>query len=158
MPTPSLPAGLIAKIEARSQSFRFEAVLRETREFRAYCCNIDSATIMGVTKQPTIILSISPNPVCLTNSISWNFAGSYAPGSSIVSYLINFGDASSSSASSGTHTYVAAGEYTITATVEEGAGLTQTIEVEVNVIDCSDTLLLTSIYAATDGNGVWYLE
>ena len=158
MPTPPLPAALIAKIEARSQSFRFEAVLREVREFRAYCCNVDAPTIMGISKERVVILAISPNPVCLGSAISWNFAGSYAPGSSIVSYLINFGDASSSSASSGTHTYAAAGEYTITGTVEEGTGLTQTIEIEVNVIDCSDTLLLTSIYAATDGNGVWYLE
>jgi PKD repeat protein len=158
VPTPPLPIALINKIKARNQSFRFEAVLRETRQFRAYCCNIDSATIMGVSKEPVVILAISPNPVCLGSAISWNFAGSYAPGSSIVSYLINFGDASSSSASSGTHIYAAAGEYTVTATIEEGAGLTQTIEIEINVIDCSDTLLLTSIYAATDGNGVWYLE
>jgi PKD repeat protein len=113
---------------------------------------------MGVTKQPSVILTITPNPVCLGNSISWDFTGSYAPGSAITSYSIDFGDGNDDTGVSGTHTYAAAGEYTITATVEEGTGLTQTVTQEVNVIDCTDLLLLGYIYAATDGVGVWYLE
>jgi PKD repeat protein len=156
--TPPLPAATLAKVRARSQSVRFEAVLREVRQFRAYCCNIDSVYIFGVEKEPVAILDISPNPVCLGNAISWNFAGSYAPGSSITSYAIDFGDTSADTGSSGTHTYGATGSYTITGTVTEGGGLTQEIEVEVNVIDCTDLLLLGYIYAATDGSGVWYLE
>jgi hypothetical protein len=42
--------------------------------------------------------------------------------------------------------------------VTEGGGTTQTVEEEVNVIDCSDTLLLNNIYASTDGSGVFYWE
>ena len=156
--TPPIPVGIINKLKARNQSVRFAAVLREVREFRAYCCNVNSDTIMGVSKQPVPILTVSPNPVCLGNSIAWDFTGSYAPGSTITSYLINFGDSMSDTGSSGTHTYAAAGTYTITATVEEGTGLTQTVTQEVNVIDCSNLLLLQYIYASTDGVGVWYFS
>jgi hypothetical protein len=157
--TPPLPAATLAKVRARSQSVRFEAVLREVRQFRAYCCNIDSEYIFGVAKEPVVVLGISPNPVCLGNSISWDFTGSYAPGfGPALTYSIDFGDATMpGSVISGTHTYGAEGSYIITGTVEAG-GLSQSIEIEVNVIDCTDLLLLGYIYAATDGSGVWYLE
>lgn len=161
MPTPPLPASITNKITARSQSVRWAAVLREVREFRAYCCNIDSDTIMGVSKQPVPIVTVEPNPVCLGNSITLSFVGSYAPGSTITNYSINWGDLSTTdpaAVSGNTHTYAAAGEYTITATVEEGTGLQQSVEIEVNVIDCTNALLLSNIYASTDGSGVYYWE
>jgi PKD repeat protein len=156
MSTPPLPAAITNRIKARNQSVRWAAVLREVREFRAYCCNIDSDSIMNVSKEPVAIMTITPNPVCLGNAIAWDFTGSYAPGSTITSYAINFGDSNTDTGISGNHTYAAAGEYTITATVTEGGGLTQTVTQEVNVIDCTDTNLLNSIYASTDGNGVFY--
>ena len=90
--TPPIPVGIINKLKARSQSVRFAAVFREVREFRAYCCNINSDNIMGVSKQPVVILTITPNPVCLGNAISWDFTGSYAPGSTITNRAIDFGD------------------------------------------------------------------
>jgi len=52
----------------------------------------------------------------------------------------------------------AAGTFTITATITEGGGKTQTVTEEVNVIDCTDALLLRNIYASTDGSGVFYWE
>lgn len=136
------------------------AVLREVREFRAYCCNIDSDTLMGVSKEPVVILTITPNPVCLGSAIAWSFVGSYAPGSTITNRRIDLGDSTiiDPAAISGTHTYATAGEFTITATITEGGGTTQTVTEEVNVIDCSDTLLLANIYAGTDGSGVFYFE
>ncbi len=160
MATPPLPVSITDKIKARNQSVRFVAVLREVREFRAYCCNIDSDTIMGVSKQPVVILTISPNPVCLGSAISWDFTGSYAPGSTITSRSISFGDSTTIDPAgvSGSHTYATAGEFTISATVNEGTGLSQTVTEEVNVIDCSNLLLLQNIYASTDGSGVFYFE
>ena len=158
--TPPIPAGITTKIKARNQSVRFVAVLRETRQFRSYCCQINSDAIMGVTKVPVVILSLSPNPVCLSNSMAWNFTGSYAPGSTISSRAIDFGDSTvvDPAGVSGTHTYATAGTFTVTATVREGGGTEQVIEEEVNVIDCTNLLLLSNIYAATDGSGVWYFE
>ena len=156
MATPPLPTSIINKIKARNQSVRWTAILREVREFRAYCCNIDSDAIMNVSKEPVVILTLSPNPICIGTAMAWDFTGSYAPGSTITSYSIDFGDSNSDSGISGTHTYAAAGTYTVTATVAEGTGLTQTVEEEVNVVDCP--LLLGNIYAATDGSGVYYFE
>lgn len=160
MSTPPLPASITDKIKARTQSVRFVAVLREVRQFRSYCCNINSNSIMNVTKEPVIILSVLPNPVCLGNVINWDFTGSYAPGSTITNRTIDFGDSTviDPAGVSGTHTYAAAGEFTITATVEEGTGIEQAVTQEVNVIDCSDPLLLANIYASTDGSGVYYFE
>jgi hypothetical protein len=160
MTTPPLPVATLNKIEARSQAVRFDAILREVRQFRAYCCNIDSSYIFGVEKEPVVICGISPNPVCLGNAVTADFTGSYAPGSSITRRAIDWGDSTvvDPAAVTENHTYAAAGSYTVTATVQEGGGLEQDIEIEVNVIDCSDTLLLEYIYAATDGSGVWYLE
>ncbi len=158
--TPALPVSITDKIKARSQSVRFVAVLREVRQFRAYCCNINSDSIMGVSKVPVVILNLDPNPVCLGIAMAWDFTGSYAPGSTISSRAIDFGDSTvvDPAGVSGTHTYVTVGTFTVTATVREGGGSEQVIEEEVNVIDCSDLLLLSNIYAATDGSGVFYFE
>ncbi|MHA2377408.1 MAG: hypothetical protein ACXAB9_14720 [Candidatus Thorarchaeota archaeon] len=70
-------------------------------QFRAYCCSIDSDSLMGVSKQPVPVLDISPNPVCLGDAISWDLSNSYAPGSAIVSYAIDMDD--------GTQYFVASG-------------------------------------------------
>jgi hypothetical protein len=158
MATPALPVAILNQIKARNQSVRWVAILREVREFRAYCCNIDSDNIMNVSKEPVCILTLTPNPVCLGSAMAWDFTGSYAPGSTITSRNINFGDTNTDSGVSGTHTYATAGTFTVTATVTEGGGLTQTCTQEVNVIDCSDSLLLNNIYASTDGSGVFYWE
>lgn len=158
--TAPFSATTLAKIAARQQSVRFEAVLREVREFRAYCCNVNSSTIMGVTKQPVVVFSATPNPVCLGQAIAWSFVGSFAPGSTITLRSINFGDGSivSPAAVSGTKTYAAAGQYTIRATVTEGTGLSQTIETEVNVISCPAGLLVPFIYLSSDGGGVYFRD
>jgi PKD repeat protein len=158
MATAPLPVAIVNQIKARNQSVRWAAILREVREFRAYCCNIDSDSIMNVSKEPVVILTLSPNPICLGNAMSWSFVGSYAPGSTVTSRDINFGDTNTDSGVSGNHTYAAAGTFTVTATVTEGGGTTQTVTEEVNVIDCSDSLLLSNIYASTDGSGVFYWE
>ncbi len=157
MSTPPWPAATLDKAEARRQAVRFEAVLREVRQFRAYCCSINSDGIMGVSKEPVPIVSVSPNPVCLGSAIAWDFTGSYAPGSTITRRAIDFGDSNiiDPAGVSGNHTYAAAGSYTITATVEEGTGIEQDIEIEVNVIDCSGGLLLNWVYVATIGRGIW---
>jgi PKD repeat protein len=158
MATPPLPVAIINRIKARNQSVRWAAILREVRECRAYCWNIDSDAIMNVSKEPVVILTLSPNPICLGNAMAWDFTGSYAPGSTVTSRDINFGDTNTDSGVSGNHTYAAAGTYTVTAIVTEGGGTTQTVTEEVNVIDCSDSLLLSSIYASTDGSGVYFWE
>jgi hypothetical protein len=154
MATAPLPQSIIDRITARSQSVRWAAVLREVRQFRSYCCNIDSDNIMNVSKEPVCILTLSPNPICLGNAMAWSFVGSYAPGDTITDRDIDFGDTNTDSGASGNHTYGSAGTFIVSATVTNGLGVTQTVTQEINVIDCSDTLLLANIYAVTDGSGV----
>ncbi len=158
MATSPLPASIVDRITARSQSVRWVAVLREVRYFAAHVCQIDADTIMGVSVSPFLLISLTPNPVCLGSAMAWDLSGSYAPGSSISSFAIDFGDTNTDTGSSGSHTYGTAGTFTITATIVSAAGLTQIQFAEVNVIDCSDTLLLNNIYASTDGSGVFYWE
>ncbi len=157
MTTPPWPADALTKATARQQTVRWEAVLREVRQFRAYCCAVNSDVIMGVSKEPVPVVSVSPNPVCLGDAIAWDFTGSYAPGSTITRRAIDFGDSNviDPAGVSGNHTYAAAGTFTITATVEEGTGIEQDIEIEVNVIDCAGGLLLNWVYVATSGRGIW---
>jgi len=158
MATPPLPAATVNRITARSQSVRWTAVLREVREYRAYICDIDSDTIMGIAYPPIPIVDLDPNPICLGSTMDWDLSASYAPGDTIASYAIDFGDTNSDTGQSGSHTYGAAGSYTVTVTITSTAGLVMVATEEVNVIDCTDTLLLDYIYASTDGSGVFYWE
>lgn len=162
MATPVLPASIVNKIVARNQAARWYATLKEVRTFSAYCCDINSSGIMGVAKQPVPIISITPNPVCLGEAIDWDLTDSYAPGSTISAWTIAYGDGASDTGAniataSGSHTYAAAGGYTITVTIEEGLGKTTEMEREVNVMDCSEPPARW-FYAATDGQGVWFLD
>jgi len=115
---------------------------------------------MGVSKQPVPVLEIDPVVLCVNDVLNWDLSGSYAPGSTVTSVLINMGDGSvyGTPDESGTHSYAAAGTYTVTATVTEGTGLAQTIEVEINVIDCDEGLMIGFTYAATDGSGVYFRD
>lgn len=155
MPTPAFPDGMLNRMQSGHQAVRWRFILGLTFQFRAYCCDIDSDGIMGVSKMPVPILDISPTTVCLGDSLSWDLNNSYAPGSAIVSYAIDMDDGTQYFVASGNHTYAAVGTYTVSASVTEGLGKTQTIEVEVEVIDCDDGLLIEFAYVSQDGGGVW---
>jgi hypothetical protein len=128
---------------------------------------------MGVAKEPVPIMSVSPNPVCLTNTVTVDLTGSYAPGSTITNRRVDFGDGNVTDPAGLTTTniYATAGEFTVTVTITEGTGITQTVTQEVNVQDCSQDaggggggdddegfILTGAIYAATNGSGIWYFE
>lgn len=162
MATLPLPASITDKIAARTQAVRWSATLKEVRTFSAYCCNINSDGIMGVAKQPVAIISLSPNPVCFGESVDWDLTDSYAPGSTVSAWTIDFGDSTSDTGAniataSGSHIYPAVGSYTITVTIEEGTGRTNEVTREVNVVDCSMPPARW-LYASTDGQGVWFLD
>lgn len=158
MPTPAIPESTLDRMQSGHQAVRWRFVLGLTFQFRAFCCDIDSDGIMGVAKQPVPVLSITPNPVCLGDAIAWDLSDSYAPGSAIVSYAIDMDDGTQYFVASGNHTYGAVGTYTVVATVAEGLGKSQTLEYEVEVIDCTEGLLVGWVYASLDGDGVWYYD
>jgi len=59
-------------------------------------------------------------------AVSFSSAGSYDPNGSIASYLWNFGDGTSSSSANPSHTYNTAKSYTVTLSVTDNEGLTET--------------------------------
>ena len=166
MPTKTLPfsVSILSKIQARSQSVHWKCNLGEVREFRAYCCNINSNGIMGVAKEPVIILRVSPQIVCLGAAITWDLTDSYAPGSTIDNWSIDFGDGDGDTGGSigsafGTHTYAGVGIYTIIAFVSEGGGRNQEVKKEVQVIDCSsEEVPIDWEYVSTEGGGVYFID
>jgi len=166
--TPPFPAAITDKLKARQQAVRWKATLKEVRQFRAYCCDIDSSGIMGVSKEPVIFADISPSVVCLGEHINWDISNSYAPGSTLTSWSVDFGDDTGTASGStfpsdttfGAYTYTSIGTYTIEITVEEGLGLSQTSEVEVTVVECGDGPIVGELwsYASTNGAGVFYID
>lgn len=168
MTTAPLPASVLDKLTATSQAFRWSATLGVVRQFRAYCCNIDSDGIMGVAKEPVIYLNITPNPVCDGAAVYWSLVGSYAPGSTLTSWSVDFGDDIGSTGGSdfpndtieGMYLYGDAGTYIVEATITEGLGKTQTVEVEVNVVVCGEPPQVGQMYSyvSTDGQGVYYID
>ena len=162
--TSPLDAATLDRLKARNQSVHWVAILKEIRTFSAHCCDINSGAIMGVAKEPVIRFTLNPNPVCLTADISWDLTDSYAPGSTITSWEVDWDDTTSDSggaigSASGTHTYAAAGLYTVEVTIVEGLGKTTTHTYEVNVLECGETKSVSSwSYASTDGAGVFYTD
>lgn len=162
MTTLALPDGVLQRMRAGHQAVRWKAVLGLEFQFRAFCCDINSDSIMGVSKQPVVMLDLTPNPVCLGNAVTWDLSDSYAPGSTILAggYSIDMGDGTQYFASSGNHTYAAVGTYDVEATVRENGpgGRYQTIEYQVEVIDCDEPILITFSYISLDGGGVWFRD
>jgi hypothetical protein len=158
--TDPIPPGRLAKIASRRQANRWRASLQQVIQFRAYCCNINSDLLMGVSKMPVPVLEISPTTLCVDDWVSWDLRGSYAPGSTITSVKIDMGDGYvyGTPDDHGVHQYTVAGSYTVIATVTEGTGLEQSIEVEINVIDCDEGLMIGFSYAALDGQGVYFRD
>lgn len=164
MPTPPFPQDLLDRMKSTTQSVRWSVEFGLVRQFRAYCCNIDSDTIMGVTKEPVPLVDISPSPVCLGNSITVTITNSYAPGSSVTTKAIDFGDSTviDPAGNTETHTYVTTGIFTIEVTVRETGGDEQTTQTQILVEDCTESGtepgIVGYIYVAADGNGVWYWD
>lgn len=155
----------LAQVSARQQATRTKVILKEVREFRAYCCNINAAGIMGVAKEPVPIVDIGPSPVCLGEEISWDLTGSYAPGSTINEWEIDFGDGNEESGTnialaSGSHEYEEIGTYEVNITIGEGGGKSQEAAHQIEVVECLEEpgVLGTSSYVSFAGEGVWFID
>lgn len=71
---------------------------------------------------PVAALSVTPSSGIVPVSVTASTAGSAAPGGSIASTTIDFGDGTVVNTASATHTYATAGTYTVTATVTNNTG------------------------------------
>jgi hypothetical protein len=145
-------------MRAGHQAVRWKTTLGLIVQFRAFCCDIDSDGIMGVAKEPVPVLDLSANVLCLGDTLTWDLRDSYAPGSTIDAYAIDMDDGTQYFVDNGTHVYGAVGTYTIEGTVHEGTCRQQTVEAQVEVIDCDKGLFASFSYASLDGDGVWFYD
>jgi len=96
--------------------------------------SITQSIIVVVVAAPTAVFSVSPTPVVKNVAVNFNAAAStVAAGHAIVQYAWNFGDGTTASGSSTTHTFIAAGVYTVTLTVTDDVGQTRTTSTAVTV-------------------------
>jgi PKD repeat protein len=100
---------------------------------------------------PTAAFTYTPASPAALDPVSFNGTGSHDnnTGGSIVSYTWDFGDGGSSSSATPSHTYAAAGTYTVKLTVEDSAGLSASQSQSVTVGLRPTTLAYTG---ATSGN------
>ncbi len=101
--------------------------------------------ILGVIATVGVLLSVAlayanQSPVAAFTSstttaliINVNAYSSYDPDGMIVSYSWNFGDETTGSGVTTSHTYATAGTYTVTLTVEDNLGATDT---EIKFVGC----------------------
>jgi PKD repeat protein len=73
---------------------------------------------------PTAAFIVSPSPALVGQTVTFNGTGSVDPDGTIAAYTWSFGDGMTSSGSSTSHAYAAAGTYTATLTVQDNSGAT----------------------------------
>ncbi|RME28685.1 MAG: PKD domain-containing protein, partial [Candidatus Zixiibacteriota bacterium] len=85
--------------------------------------NADAATAGAPpANQPPVANANGPYSGTVGNPVSFSSAGSNDPDGSITAYSWDFGDGATSTAANPTHTYSAAGTYTVTLTVTDNQG------------------------------------
>jgi PKD repeat protein len=87
----------------------------------------------GVNQPPVAVISATPNSAYAPAAISVSAAGSSDPDGTIASSVISFGDGTSASGLTASHTFSAAGVYTLIATVTDNSGASSTATTSVTV-------------------------
>jgi PKD repeat protein len=87
----------------------------------------------SINQPPVAMISATPNSAYAPATISVSAAGSSDPDGTIASSVISFGDGTSASGLTATHTFSAAGVYTLTAKVTDNLGASSVASTSVTV-------------------------
>ena len=87
----------------------------------------------GINQPPVAVISATPTSAYAPATISVSAAGSSDPDGTIASSVISFGDGTSASGLTASHTFSAAGVYTLTAKVTDNLGASSTATTSVTV-------------------------
>jgi PKD repeat protein len=82
--------------------------------------------VIAAHQAPVAQVSVTSGSILVGGSIAASATGSSAPGGTISSTVINFGDGTTAAAVSASHQYTAAGTYAVKATVTDNFGATAT--------------------------------
>lgn len=94
--------------------------------------------------------NVSANQCLQGNSFSFTNTGSSGPG---LSHLWNFGDGTTSTSENATHSYLTAGNFTVTHTISSGGGCTQTSSQSVTVYPMPSVIVTTTVSQCSSPTG-----
>ena len=113
-------------------------------------------------RPPVAVIIDSPTTALTQIAIQFNATGSYDPDGTLVGYSWNFGDSSTGSGFSVTHTYATAGTYSVTLTITDNSGSTGSANLGIVIQDrppiptitssTTNTLTLTTVYVNSTGS------
>jgi glucose/arabinose dehydrogenase len=98
----------------------------------------------GNNQAPVARVAANPTSGAAPLAVTFSSSGSSDPEGGTLSYAWNFGDGTTSTAANPSHTFSASGQYTVSLTVRDPAGLTATASVVVTVGNTAPTVVLSA--------------
>jgi chitodextrinase len=129
--------------------------------------NVVNSSVVSVTTRPIVGTNQPPTAAFTAtvsgNTVSVNGSASSDPGGSISSYAWNFGDGSTATGVTSTHTFGAPGSYSVTLTVTDNQNATGSVSHSVSTASVAGTTLasdafgrnLASGWGSADSGGAW---
>ena len=161
MATDPLSSGTIARLEDRTQAYRFNCIIGRIVHFSFYCCS--NPPLLGVEKAPVCIMSVTPEVQCTGVNVTFDISSSYSPTGNLAGqpWRVDYGDGNFAAGNWGPpapwgYAYAAAGIYTAEAYVTDTLVVRGSTEITVEIVDCAnDTVLIEQMYALSQTTGPW---
>ncbi len=100
-------------------------------------------------RPPVAVVTGSATSALTSVSLTFNSTGTYDPDGTIVAYSWNYGDRSTASGSTTSHSFTTAGTYTVTLTVTDNSGSTASASLAVVIQDRPPSAKLSSSTSST---------
>jgi len=115
-----------------------------------------NATKTVLNRSPVADFTYSPPSPLINETVTFNASTSYDPDGFIVSYFWDFGDETNASGVTTNHSYSTAGNYTVTLTVTDDDGATDSTATTVTVsFPVRDVAVVDVVLSATEAYPTW---